>query len=55
MGGSLFTETATVFDPVMLDSLIKLLANSAIAVPSREKSRKALIQLKSLSREYEPA
>jgi len=37
------------FDPVMLDSLIKLLANSAIAVPSREKSRKALIQLKALA------
>ena len=37
------------FDPVMLDSLIKILANAAIAVPSREKSRKALIQLKALA------
>jgi len=37
------------FDPVMLDSLIKILANAAIVVPSREKSRKALIQLKALA------
>jgi hypothetical protein len=37
------------FDPVMLDSVIKILANPAIAVPSREKSRKALIQLKALA------
>lgn len=37
------------FDPVMLDSVIKILANPAIAVPSREKSRKALIELKALA------
>jgi hypothetical protein len=37
------------FDPVMLDSVIKILANPAIAVPSREKSRKALTQLKALA------
>jgi hypothetical protein len=37
------------FDPVMLDSLIKILANAAIVIPSREKSRKALIQLKALA------
>ena len=37
------------FDPAMLDSLIQILANPAIEVASREKSRKALIQLKALA------
>jgi hypothetical protein len=37
------------FDPIMLDSLIRILKNPAIAVPSREKSRKSLIQMKALA------
>jgi hypothetical protein len=37
------------FDPVTLDSLVKILANPAIPIPSREKSRKALVQLKALA------
>jgi hypothetical protein len=36
-------------DPVLLDSLISLLRNPAIAVPSREKSRKSLMQMKALA------
>jgi hypothetical protein len=37
------------FDPLILDSVIRSLANPAIPVPSREKSRKALMQLKALA------
>jgi hypothetical protein len=37
------------FDDSALDRLIKILANSALAIPSREKSRKTLTQLKALA------
>jgi hypothetical protein len=37
------------FDPVMLDALIKILGNPLIGIPSREKSKKTLIQLKALA------
>jgi hypothetical protein len=37
------------FDPIMLDSLIRVLGNPAITVPSREKSRKSLMQMKALA------
>ena len=37
------------FDPVLLDSVISILGNPAIPVPSRGKSRKALIELKALA------
>jgi hypothetical protein len=37
------------FDDSALDRLIKVLANSALTIPSREKSRKTLTQLKALA------
>jgi hypothetical protein len=37
------------FDSVRLDALISILGNSAIAIPSREKSKRTLIQLKALA------
>jgi hypothetical protein len=37
------------FDDSALDRLIKILANSALTIPSREKSRKTLTQLKALA------
>jgi len=37
------------FDDSALDRLIKVLANAALAIPSREKSRKTLTQLKALA------
>lgn len=37
------------FDDSALDQVIKILANSALTIPSREKSRKTLTQLKALA------
>jgi hypothetical protein len=37
------------FDSVRLDALISILGNPAIAIPSREKSKRTLIQLKALA------
>jgi len=37
------------YDPLMLDALIRILGNPAIGIPSREKSKKTLVQLKALA------
>jgi hypothetical protein len=37
------------FDPVTMEALIRILGNPVIAIPSREKSKKTLIQLKALA------
>ncbi|MBE9592525.1 MAG: hypothetical protein IMF19_03515, partial [Proteobacteria bacterium] len=37
------------FDDSAIDQLIKILANPALTIPSREKSRKTLTQLKALA------
>ncbi len=37
------------FDDATIDQLIKVLTNSALMIPSREKSRKTLTQLKALA------
>jgi hypothetical protein len=37
------------FDPGMLEALIRILGNPAIDIPSREKSKKTLIELKALA------
>jgi hypothetical protein len=41
------------FEPGMLEALIRLLGNPAIRIPSREKSRKTLLQLKVLAEDID--